>query len=340
MADVGAGIAPAFATAYGSDEPVRSDTDGVAATMKTLIFTHPDFLEHDTGPGHPERPERIKIVWDVLSRPDFAGIDKREAPEADVDQLARVHDRRYVEDVLASVPTDGLVRLDPDTVLSPRSRSAILRASGAVCAAVDAVATGEADRAFCAVRPCGHHAEPDRAMGFCVFNNIAVGALHARAAHGIKRIAVVDFDVHHGNGTQTTFERDPDLFFASTHQWPFYPGTGSRQERGRFANIVNVPLDAHAGSERFRDGFTNAILPALESFAPELIMISAGFDAHEDDPLAQIDLVEDDFAWATRELVAVAARCCGGRIVSVLEGGYSATGLAQGLAAHMRELVE
>ena len=248
--------------------------------------------------------------------------------------------RAYVDAVLAAVPSHGRVHLDPDTVLSATSRSAILRASGAVCAAVDAVLGGEGvDNAFCAVRPCGHHAEPARAMGFCVFNNIAVGAEHARNKHGVKKVAIVDFDVHHGNGTQAMVEDEPDLFFASTHEWPFYPGTGAREERGNHDNVVNVPLAAFAGSGEFRRGMKDFILPAVEAFAPDLLMISAGFDAHRRDPLAHINLDAEDFAWATRELMAVARRHCDGRIVSVLEGGYSMDGLAESLAAHLRELM-
>ena len=308
--------------------------------MTTLIFTHPDFRLHDTGMGHPESPARIDTVWDVLGSGDFRQLEQREAPEATVEQLAAVHKRAYVDAVLAAVPNHGRVHLDPDTVLSATSRSAILRASGAVCAAVDAVLGGEGvDNAFCAVRPCGHHAEPARAMGFCVFNNIAVGAEHARRKHGVKKVAIVDFDVHHGNGTQAMVEDEPDLFFASTHEWPFYPGTGAREERGNHDNVVNVPLAAFAGSGEFRRGMKDFILPAVEAFAPDLLMISAGFDAHRRDPLAHINLEAEDFAWATRELMAVARRHCDGRIVSVLEGGYSMDGLAESLAAHVRELM-
>jgi acetoin utilization deacetylase AcuC-like enzyme len=308
--------------------------------MTTLIFTHPDFRLHDTGMGHPESPTRIDTVWDVLGSGDFRQLEQREAPEATVEQLAAVHKRAYVDAVLAAVPKQGRVHLDPDTVLSATSRSAILRASGAVCAAVDAVLGGEGvDNAFCAVRPCGHHAEPARAMGFCVFNNIAVGAEHARRKHGVKKVAIVDFDVHHGNGTQAMVEDEPDLFFASTHEWPFYPGTGARDECGNHDNVVNVPLAAFAGSAEFRRGMKDFILPAVESFAPDLLMISAGFDAHRRDPLAHINLEAEDFAWATRELMAVARRHCNGRIVSVLEGGYSMDGLAESLAAHVRELM-
>ena len=307
--------------------------------MSTLIFTHPSYLDHDTGAGHPERPERIQTVWQTLDREPFNTLERREAGEADIEQLCLVHERGYVDEVFQTLPAQGLVRLDPDTVLSPGSRPAILRAAGAVCDAADAVMTGEADNAFCAVRPCGHHAEPARAMGFCAFNNIAVGALHARKVHGMKRIAIVDFDVHHGNGTQTMAEGEKDVFFASTHQWPFFPGTGAREERGRFGNILNAPLSAGAGSSEFRAAITDLVLPALEEFRPEMLFISAGFDAHARDPLAQLDLQAEDFAWVTRELLAVAGRVCGGKVVSVLEGGYDLIGLEEGLTAHLEELM-
>lgn len=306
--------------------------------MTTLIFTHPDCLDHDTGPGHPEAPERLAVVWQVLDRDEFRGLERRPAPEASADQLARVHDRAYVEGVLDAVPSHGYHRLDGDTLLSPGSRGAILRAAGSVCAAIDAVMAGEATNAFCAVRPCGHHAEPARAMGFCVFNNVAVGALHARDRHGLERIAVVDFDVHHGNGTQAMFAHDPGLFFASTHQSPLYPGTGASWERGVAGNIVNLPLEPYSGSVEFRQAVERVILPALDSFGPELLLISAGFDAHARDPLAQLGLTTEDFEWVTRKLADAADRLCGGRVVSVLEGGYDAVGLAEGCAAHLRAL--
>lgn len=308
--------------------------------MATLIFTHPSYQDHDPGPGHPERPERIQTVWRVLDQDPFDTLERREAGEATIDQLCGVHERGYVDQVLSSVPSQGLTRLDPDTALSPGSRPAILRAAGAVRDAVDAVLQGEADNAFCAVRPCGHHAEPARAMGFCSFNNIAVGAIHALEAHGLARVAIVDFDVHHGNGTQTTVQDRSNMFFASTHQWPFFPGTGAREERGRYDNVVNAPLAAGAGSQEFRSAINDLVLPALEAFQPELLLVSAGFDAHAYDPLAQLELGEDDFAWVTRELLAVARRTCGGRVVSVLEGGYDMTGLAEGCRAHVRELMQ
>ncbi|MEX2009525.1 MAG: histone deacetylase family protein, partial [Dongiaceae bacterium] len=244
----------------------------------------------------------------------------------------------YVEGVLRAVPETVLVALDPDTFLSPGSGEAALRAAGAVCAAVDAVVGGEATNAFCAVRPCGHHAETARAMGFCVFNNVAVGAEQARAVHGLKRVAVVDFDVHHGNGTQASFEADPDLFYGSTHQSPLYPGTGAAEERG-VGNIFNAPLAPMSGSREFRAAMTGTILPALRRFGPDLLLVSAGFDAHEADPLASLRLHEDDFAWATQELIDVADEACAGRLVSVLEGGYDMAALAASTAAHLRVLM-
>lgn len=307
--------------------------------MTTLIFTHPSYEHHDPGAGHPECPERIRTVWRTLDADPFASLARREAQEASLDQLAAVHQRGYIDEVLRSIPTEGLARLDPDTALSPGSSPAILRAAGAVCDAVDAVVGGEADNAFCAVRPCGHHAEPARAMGFCSFNNIAVGAAHALNAHDINRVAIIDFDVHHGNGTQTTAEADQRMLFASTHQYPFFPGTGAREERGGFNNIVNLPMSAGSGSNEFRAAMTDSILPAVEEFAPQLMLISAGFDAHARDPLAQLELSDEDFAWVTRELIALAGRSCGGRIVSALEGGYDMTGLAESCSAHVRELM-
>lgn len=306
--------------------------------MTTLLYTHPACLEHNPGHGHPERPDRLKAVLAALDDPDFQGLERREAPMADIEQVARVHPRAYVERVLQAVPESGTVGLDPDTYLSPASGEAALRAVGAVCAAIDAVMAGEARNAFCAIRPPGHHAEAAQAMGFCLFNQVAAGAAHARAVHGLKRVAVVDFDVHHGNGTQHIFERDPDLFYASTHQMPLYPGTGAADERG-VGNICNAPLSPAAGSDEFRAAMSETVLPALRAFAPELLLISAGFDAHRDDPLAGLSLVEDDYAWVTAELLRVAEACCGGRVVSALEGGYDLRALAASTAAHVRALM-
>lgn len=305
--------------------------------MTTLVYTHPVFLEHDTGPHHPESPQRLRAILEMLDNQRLSGLERREAPEAQPEEIERVHSAAYIERVLAAIPASGHAALDADTVVSPKSGEAALRAVGAVCAAVDAVARGEAANAFCAVRPPGHHAEPERAMGFCLFNNVAIGALHARAAQGLKRVAVIDFDVHHGNGTQAAFERDPELFYGSTHQSPLYPGTGAREEKG-VGNIVNAPLPPGAGSEDFRRAMAEEILPALRTFAPDMVMISAGFDAHRDDPLASLALVEEDYAWITTELVTLAREACAGRIVSALEGGYNLEALATSCEAHIRAL--
>jgi acetoin utilization deacetylase AcuC-like enzyme len=306
--------------------------------MTTLLYTHPACLEHDPGPHHPESPARLRAVINALADPEFATLERREAPEAALEDLLRVHPRPQVERVLRAVPKTGHVGIDADTVLSPASGAAALRAAGAVVAAVDAVVVREANNAFCAVRPPGHHAEPGRAMGFCLFNNIAVGAQRARAAHNLHRIAVVDFDVHHGNGTQAAFEADDGLFYASTHQSPLYPGTGSTSETG-VGNIVNAPLRPMAGSSQFRAAMRERILPALEVFRPEFMLISAGFDAHRSDPLAQLLLDEEDYTWITERLLDIASRHAGGRLVSALEGGYDLPALGASVAAHIRVLM-
>ena len=306
--------------------------------MTTLLYTHAACIEHDPGPGHPETPDRLRAVLAALDGPEFEALERREAPLAEIAQIERLHDAGYVGQVLAAVPAEGRVRLDPDTAVSPSSGEAALRAAGAVCAAVDAVVAGEARNAFCAVRPPGHHAERARAMGFCLFNNIAIAAGQARAAHGLGRVAVVDFDVHHGNGTQHMFEADAELFFASTHQYPHYPGTGAADERG-VGNVVNVPLAAGAGSTEFRAAMTGTILPALSEFDPDFVLISAGFDAHAADPLAMLNFSEADYEWATAEVARVAATCCQGRLVSTLEGGYDLGALGRSAAAHVRALM-
>ena len=306
--------------------------------MLTVLFTHPACLNHDTGLGHPESPDRLRAVLRALDGEAFQALHRAEAPQANAEQLARVHEPAYLELVRQAAPADGLVRLDADTVMSPNSLDAALRAAGAVVAAVDEVIAGRARNAFCAVRPPGHHSEPDRAMGFCLFNNIAVGALHARAVHGLRRLAVIDFDVHHGNGTQAMFWNDPDLVYMSTHQSPLYPGTGQAHERGQ-GNIYNVPLAPYAGSNAFRDAFADHLLPALEDFDPEFIFISAGFDAHSRDPLANLELLDDDYGWVTRELGALAGRHAEGRLVSTLEGGYNLDALASSAALHVSELM-
>ncbi|MHA1107530.1 MAG: histone deacetylase family protein [Alphaproteobacteria bacterium] len=306
--------------------------------MTTLLFSHPSSEEHDNGPGHPESPDRIRAVNRILGGPGFGALVRREAPRADLDNILRIHREDYVNALLEMVPAEGYAEVDPDTRLSPGSGEAALYAVGAMVAAVDAVLAGEAKTAFCAVRPPGHHAEPGRGMGFCLFNNIAICAAHARGNRGLERVAIVDFDVHHGNGTQAAFQSDPTVLFASSHQYPFYPGTGAAEERG-VGNIFNVPLAPGAGSEEFRAGMEQTVLPALENFNPELILISAGFDAHAADPLAAIELTEDDFAWITARLIEVAGEYCDGRIVSTLEGGYDLNSLADSVAAHVGELM-
>jgi len=306
--------------------------------MATLLFTHADCLDHDPGAHHPESPARLQAVLAALSAPQFAALDRREAPEAVVEDLLRVHPRHHVERILNAVPRAGHVAIDADTVLSAASGRAALRAVGAVSAAVDAVIRREADNAFCAVRPPGHHAEPRRSMGFCLFNNAAIGALRARAVHGLERVAVVDFDVHHGNGTQAAFAADESLFYASTHQYPLYPGTGAADETG-VGNIVNVPLRPMSGSEPFRRAFNERVLPALDDFRPRLIIVSAGFDAHRNDPLAQLMLDESDYVWVSEKLVKLASRHASGRLVSTLEGGYDLTALGASAAAHVGVLM-
>jgi acetoin utilization deacetylase AcuC-like enzyme len=306
--------------------------------MTTLLLTHEACLAHDPGSHHPESPARLKAVLAALGEPAFAQLARREAPRATLEQIALVHPGDFAKRLLAVVPQQGYAAIDADTVLSPGSGEAALRAAGACIAAVDAVMKGEAQNAFCAVRPPGHHAEPHHAMGFCLFNNVAIAALHARRTHKIERVAVIDFDVHHGNGTQAAFEQDGTMLYASTHQMPLYPGTGAASERG-VGNIVNAPLRPMSGSEEFRKAFTNIILPALDAFRPEFVIISAGFDAHRDDPLAQLMLVEGDYAWATERLVEVAKKHAQGRIVSSLEGGYDLDALAASAAAHVAALM-
>ena len=307
--------------------------------MTTLLYSHPACGEHDPGPMHPESPARLAAVLAALEAPGFAALERREAPPVVREQLTRVHPEAYVDAVFETIPESGHASLDADTTVSPGSGEAARRAAGALCAAVDAVMAGEAGNAFCAVRPPGHHAEPARPMGFCVFNNVAVGALHARAAHGCQRVAVVDFDVHHGNGTQAMFWDDADLMFASTHQMPLYPGTGDARERGAHGNIVNAPLAPMAGSGEFRSAMSETILPALRRFEPDFLLVSAGFDAHADDPLAGLQFHEDDYAWVTAELLAVARESCAGRLVSTLEGGYNLEALAASAVAHVGALM-
>lgn len=306
-----------------------------AATLHA--FTHPACLGHATGPCHPERPERLAAVLTAL-RTAFPDLIWKDAPRADRSKLQRVHAASLVDVVLAPIP-EGLVGLDPDTVASPGSAEAALRAAGAGIAAVDAIVGGGALRAFCAVRPPGHHATADTAMGFCLFNNVAVAARHAIDVHGLKRVAIVDFDVHHGNGTQAIFEHYPQVLYASSHQAPLYPGTGDERETG-CGNVFNVMLPPGADGAAFRSVWRFRLLPALDAFAPELLLISAGFDAHRNDPLAELQLEAGDFGWLTRELATIADRHAHGRIVSLLEGGYDLQALAECSVVHVDALLE
>jgi acetoin utilization deacetylase AcuC-like enzyme len=308
--------------------------------MSVALFTHPAALAHDTGPHHPECPERIKFVLKALEAPAFLSIVRKTAPVAPVTALVAAHSQMHVDTILAMRPAGNQLRyIDGDTVVSAGTIDAALRAAGGAMTAVDAVIEGKVRAAFVAMRPPGHHAERNRAMGFCLFNNAAVAAFHARARHGLRRIAVVDFDVHHGNGTQNIFTPDRDLFYASSHQFPCYPGTGRAEERGVAGNVVNVPLRPGAGGAEFRAAWAEKILPELEAFAPELLIISAGFDGHEADPLAELRLQVEDFTWVTQALLAVADKHCPGRVVSVLEGGYDLDALALSAAAHVRSLM-
>lgn len=308
--------------------------------MHTLLYTHPVCLEHDTGDYHPECADRLRAVLKALEAEEFMFLDRREAPMASVEQLERAHAPVHVKTVLQSVPATGHQSLDGDTVLSPKSGEAALRAAGSVCAAIDEViAAGSRTNAFCAVRPPGHHAEHKEAMGFCFFSNAAVGALHARAVHGLERVAVVDFDVHHGNGTEDILSRYAGMFYASSHQSPAFPYTGKDGEQGIHRNLCNVEMPAGANSDIFRAAFTDRILPALRELQPELLIISAGFDAHARDPLAHCRLMTADYTWVTEQLVDIADEFCKGRVVSVLEGGYDLEALAASTAAHVRVLL-
>jgi acetoin utilization deacetylase AcuC-like enzyme len=302
------------------------------------LYTHPACLRHDPGEGHPESPARLRAVLEALDDPRFTQLERVEAPRVTREQLLRVHEPAYVASIQANAPQGGSLRLDPDTVMSAASLEAAERAAGAVCAAVDAVMGNETVRAFCAVRPPGHHATPDAAMGFCIFNGIAVGAAHALEAQGLERVAILDPDVHHGNGTQDIFRREPRVLYLSSHQMPLYPGTGARNERG-VGNIVNAPLPPQAGSREFRAAWDDILFPALDDFRPQLLLVSAGFDAHRLDPLAQLQLEAEDYAWITRRLCELANRYAQGRVVSVLEGGYSLEALRECAAAHVAALL-
>ncbi|OBE97981.1 histone deacetylase family protein [Mycobacterium sp. 852002-10029_SCH5224772] len=308
--------------------------------MATLLLHHPAFAAHRTAPGHPERPDRYRAVEAALSQPRFDALVRETAEPADPAAARYVHSNRYVDALEAARPEQGYVYLDGgDTMMEPSTWETALRGVGATLRAVDQVAAGDVQNAFVACRPPGHHAETERAMGFCLFNNISIGARHAQRKHGLSRVAIVDFDVHHGNGTQQIFYSDPSVLYASTHQMPLFPGTGAARETG-VGNIFNSPLAPGDGGAELRAAFADRILPAVQAFSPELIIVSAGFDAHERDPLGSLSMTAADFAWVTRELMASAEKLCDGRLVAVLEGGYDLQALADSVTAHVGELVK
>lgn len=307
--------------------------------MTTLLISHPSSLQHATPTGHPERSDRVRAVERVLEDERFATLQRVTAPEGELAQVELCHPAPFVQGVVAAAPRDGLVELDADTTMSPGTLSAALHGVGAAVLAVDEIMTRRAANAFCAMRPPGHHAESKRAMGFCFFNNAAIAARHAQKAHGAERVAILDWDVHHGNGTQEIFWNDASVLYASIHEMPLFPGTGAASERGEHGTIVNAPLRAGDGSDAFRDAYESAILPSIAAFRPDLVIVSAGFDAHWRDPLANINLKEQDFAWATQKLMELADRHAGGRLVSILEGGYDLEGLSRSVAAHVMALM-
>ncbi|WP_207540664.1 histone deacetylase family protein [Sabulicella rubraurantiaca] len=308
--------------------------------MAVLYLTHRDCALHEMGEGHPESPDRLRAIWRALDAEEFAPLLRDEPPEATEEQLRRAHPEAYVQALLGVRPAEGeYVALDADTVMNAHTARASLLAAGAAAMAAGEVCSGRVRRAFCATRPPGHHAERRRPMGFCLFANAVVAAREAQANHGIGRVAILDFDVHHGNGTQDVVKDDPSILFCSSHQMPLYPGTGAAHERG-CGNVVNAPLPPGANGEAFRAAWSNHLLPAIRAFAPELIVVSAGFDAHARDPLAQLRLTEADFEWISNEICALAEEQCGGRVVSLLEGGYDLDALAASVAAHVRVLLQ
>jgi acetoin utilization deacetylase AcuC-like enzyme len=307
--------------------------------VTTLLLTHLASLAHETPLGHPERPDRLRAVEAALETERFAPLIREAAPRGTLEQIGLCHPRAFIEAVLAASPEQGLVPFDADTTMSPGTVEAVLHGVGGAVQAVDEVMTGRVANAFSATRPPGHHAESAKAMGFCFFNQAAIAARHAQRSHGAERVAILDWDVHHGNGTQEIFWDDASVLYASSHEMPLYPGTGALSERGAHGTIVNAPLSAGDGSDAFREAMESVLLPRIAAFSPDLIIISAGFDAHWRDPLANLNLKEPDFAWATQELMAIADRCCGGRVVSVLEGGYDLEGLSRSAAAHVMALM-
>ena len=306
--------------------------------MTTRLYTNPIHLEHLTPEGHPERPERLRALENALERELFDDLDRVLSPQADESTVLLVHSEDHLAKVKKAIPEEGMAHIDADTTASPKSMEAALTAVGGALAGVDSVFRGEADNVFVAARPPGHHAEKDKAMGFCFFNQAAIAARYAQQTHGAERIAIVDWDVHHGNGTQDIFWDDASVLYCSTHQMPLFPGTGAKDEVGA-GNIFNAPLSAQSSGNLFREAFRARILPALENMRPDLIIISAGFDAHHRDPLAEINLTEDDFDWATGKLMDIAQRCCDNRLVSLLEGGYDLVGLAESGASHINRLM-
>jgi len=307
--------------------------------MTTLLLSHPACLDHLMPPGHPERPDRLRAVERALEHEKFSGLAREQAPMLEAETIALCHPMDYIEAIREASPSEGMIRLDADTSMSPGTFEAALRSAGGAVLAVDEVVSRKATNAFVATRPPGHHAETARPMGFCLFNSAAIAARYSQKKHGLGRVAIVDFDVHHGNGSQDIFWRDSTVMYCSTHEMPLYPGTGARSERGEHDNIVNAPLRAGDGGREFRDAFETTILPRLTAFGPELIVISAGFDAHMRDPLANLNLVEDDYAWVTGKIMEIADARAGGRIVSVLEGGYDLEGLGRSAAAHVATLM-
>ena len=308
--------------------------------MATLLITHPACLDHLTPPGHPERPDRLRAIERALEDERFQHLIRVEAPAAGLETVALCHPMNYITAIRDASPKEGMVRLDADTSMSPGSLEAALRAAGGGVHAVDEVMGGRAANAFVATRPPGHHTETARPMGFCLFNNAAIAARHAQKRHGAERIAIVDFDVHHGNGSQDIFWSDKTVMYCSTHQMPLYPGTGARDERGEHNTIVNAPLSPGDGGPEFRAALENVILPRINDFRPDLIVISAGFDAHQRDPLANLNLLETDFQWATQKIMELADATANGRVISLLEGGYDLQGLANSAAAHVRALMQ
>ncbi|AUX75488.1 MULTISPECIES: histone deacetylase family protein [Sinorhizobium] len=307
--------------------------------MTTHLYENALFQEHKVPEGHPERPDRLRALNLALEHPNFAPLTRIEASKGSEDLVLLAHSEEHLRSITRAMPDEDINQIEADTYASPSSFVAALTGIGGAVAAIDAVFAGEADNAFVAARPPGHHAEKNKAMGFCFFNTIAIAARHAQKAHGVERVAIVDWDVHHGNGTQDIFWNDPSVLFCSTHQMPLYPGTGAKEETGVKHNIVNAPLSPNSGSEHFRDAFRSRVLAALDNFRPDLVLISAGFDAHYRDPLAQINLVAEDFDWATGRLMEAAGRSAGNRVVSMLEGGYDLQGLAESAGMHILRLM-